>query len=115
MKQNDGLLTFPYNNHDWIVLIISVLGTSNGLLLASIRVPYQFANLEKSKKFLHLNKVDEKTKMPVNSAIFGTTLIAFYLVVYYITNTHPFFTEKNFDISAIPIIFIYLVFCFTYS
>ena len=27
MKQNDGLLTFPYNNHDWIVLIISVLGT----------------------------------------------------------------------------------------
>lgn len=92
-----------------LFIIISVLGTSNGLLLASIRVPYQFANLEKSKKFLHLNKINAKTKMPINSAVFGTTLIIFYLVVYYITSTHSFFTERNFDISAIPIIFIYLV------
>ena len=92
-----------------LFIIISVLGTSNGLLLATIRVPFQFANLEKSKKFLNLNKVDEKTKMPVNSAVFGTLIIVFYLLVYYFTNTHSFFTEKNFDLSAIPIIFIYLV------
>lgn len=92
-----------------LFIIISVLGTSNGLLLATIRVPYQFANLEKSKKFLNLDKVGEKTKMPVNSAIFGTAIIVFYILIYYITNTHPFFTEKNFDISAIPIVFIYLV------
>lgn len=92
-----------------IFIIISVLGTSNGLLLATIRVPFQFANLERSKKFLNLSKVDEKTKMPVNSAIFGTLIIAFYLLIYYITNTHLYFTEKNFDLSAIPIIFIYLV------
>lgn len=92
-----------------LFIIISVLGTSNGLLLATIRVPYQFSNLEKSKKFLNLSKVEEKTKMPVNSAIFGILLITFYLLIYYITNTHPFFTEKNFDLSAIPILFIYLV------
>ncbi|QBO57308.1 APC family permease [Chryseobacterium salivictor] len=92
-----------------LFIIISVLGTSNGLLLATIRVPYQFANLEKSKKFLNLNKVNEKTKMPVNSAVFGTLIIVFYLFVYYINNTHPYFTESNFDLSAIPIIFIYLV------
>lgn len=92
-----------------LFIIISVLGTSNGLLLATIRVPYQFSNLEKSKKFLNLSKVEEKTKMPVNSAVFGTVLITFYLLIYYITNTHPFFTEKNFDLSAIPILFIYLV------
>ena len=92
-----------------LFIIIPVLGTSNGLLLATIRVPFQFANLEKSKKFLNLNKVDEKTKMPVNSAVFGTLIIVFYLLVYYFTNTHSFFTEKNFDLSAIPIIFIYLV------
>lgn len=92
-----------------LFIIISVLGTSNGLLLATIRVPYQFSNLEKSRKVLNLNKIDEKTKMPVNSAIFGTVTIVFYLFIYYITNTHSFFTERNFDISAIPIIFIYLV------
>lgn len=92
-----------------LFIIISVLGTSNGLLLANIRVPYQFSNLEQSKMFLNLSKVDEKTKMPVNSAIFGTSIIVLYLFIYYISNTHPFFTEKNFDLSAIPIIFIYLV------
>ena len=92
-----------------LFIIISVLGTANGLLLATIRVPYQFSNLEKSKKFLHLNKINEKTKMPVNSAIFGTLIILLYIVIYYITNTVSFFTSKNFDISAIPIIFIYLV------
>ena len=92
-----------------LFIIISVLGTSNGLLLATIRVPYQFSNLEKSKKFLNLSNVEEKTKMPVNSAVFGTLLITFYLLIYYFTNTHPFFTEKNFDLSAIPILFIYLV------
>ncbi|WP_226064089.1 APC family permease [Kaistella polysaccharea] len=92
-----------------LFIIISVLGTSNGLLLATIRVPYQFSNLEKSKKFLNLHKVNEKTKMPVNSAIFGTVIIIFYLIIYYFTNSISFFTERNFDISAIPIIFIYLV------
>ncbi|MGA9213415.1 APC family permease [Kaistella sp.] len=92
-----------------LFIIISVLGTSNGLLLATIRVPYQFSNLEKSKKFLNLNKVNEKTKMPINSAVFGTLIIVFYLCIYYINNTHPYFTQTNFDLSAIPIVFIYLV------
>ena len=92
-----------------LFIIISVLGTSNGLLLATIRVPFQFSNLERSRKFLNLGKVDEKTKMPVNSAILGTCIIALYIAIYYLSNTHPFFTDRNFDLSAVPIIFIYLV------
>lgn len=92
-----------------LFIIISVLGTSNGLLLATIRVPYQFSNLEKSKKILNLDRIEPKTKMPVNSAFFGLGMIVFYLILYYLTNTHAFFTERNFDLSAIPIVFIYLV------
>ena len=92
-----------------VFIIISVLGTANGLLLATIRVPYQFSNLEKSKKFLNLNQINSKTKMPVNSAFLGLAIIIFYLAIYYITNTYPYFTERNFDLSAIPIVFIYLV------
>ncbi|MGZ5210501.1 MAG: hypothetical protein ACXWB1_06375, partial [Kaistella sp.] len=71
--------------------------------------PYQFANLEKSRNFLNLNVIEPKTKMPVNSALLGLGIIIFYLFMYYITNTHPYFTAKNFDLSAIPIVFIYLV------
>ncbi len=92
-----------------LFIIISVLGTSNGLLLASIRVPYQFVNLKKSKNFLKLDRVNKKTKMPLNSGVFSVGAIIFYLGVYYLTSTLPFFSEKNFDLSAIPIIFIYMV------
>ena len=92
-----------------LFVIISVLGTSNGLLLATTRIPYQFYNLDYSKKFLNLGKINPKTNMPVNSAILAFIIILFYLVLYYITNTATFFTEKNYDISAIPIAFIYIV------
>lgn len=92
-----------------LFIIVSVLGTSNGLLLAMIRVPYQFAGLPKAKQFLKLNIVDTKTKMPVNSAFLGLGLVIFYLLAYYFTSTEKFFTEQNFDLSAIPIVFIYMV------
>ena len=36
MKQNDGLLFFPYTTHDWAVVIISVLGTIFRLHLVTI-------------------------------------------------------------------------------
>lgn len=95
-----------------LFIIISVLGTCNGLMLASTRVPYQFYHLEKSKKFWNLGKVDDKTKMPLNSAFVAFGLIVFYLVIFYLTNTLDFFLSKGYDISAIPIIFIYIVnFC----
>ena len=92
-----------------LFIIISVLGTSNGLILASTRVPYQFYQLEKSKKFLNLGKIDEKTQIPINSAFLAFGLILFYLLAFYLTNVLPFFAERKYDISALPIIFIYLV------
>ncbi|MPM91570.1 hypothetical protein SDC9_138701 [bioreactor metagenome] len=92
-----------------LFVIISVLGTSNGLLLASTRVPYQFYNLEKSRKFLNLGKVSEKTNTPINSAILAFVIIFGYIVFYYFTNTLDFFTNINYDLSAIPIAFIYMV------
>lgn len=47
--------------------------------------------------------------MPVRSAVFAFVIILIYFALYYITSTVPFFTERNFDISAIPIAFIYMV------
>ncbi|MEC5395092.1 APC family permease [Bergeyella sp. RCAD1439] len=91
-----------------LFIIISVLGTSNGLLLASTRVPYQFHNLEASKKFLNLGKLSERN-VPVNSALLAIAGITFYLIVFYLTNTLTVFTSVNFDLSAVPIAFMYMV------
>lgn len=92
-----------------LFIIISVLGTCNGLVLANIRIPYQFYHLEASKKFWNLGKIDSKTQMPINSAFVAFILIIFYLFLYYLTNNLSFFVDRQYDISAIPIIFIYIV------
>ncbi|MBD8018672.1 APC family permease [Kaistella pullorum] len=92
-----------------LFIIISVLGAANGLLLATIRVPFQFSNLPKAKKFLNIDVIDPKTKMPVNSALLGLAIIIMYMLIYFVSNTAPVFTERGFDISAIPIVFIYMV------
>lgn len=92
-----------------LFIIISVLGTSNGLFLASSRVPYQFYHLDKSKKFLNLGKINPKTQLPLNSIFLAFVMILFYMVIYAITNMLPFFMERQYDISALPILFIYLV------
>ncbi|MHA6727946.1 APC family permease [Chryseobacterium sp. A301] len=103
---------FGSNAASWLMqlfIIISVLGTANGLMLASIRVPFQFFNLKASKKFLNLGKLNSNTGMPVRSAYFAYVGIIFYILAYFFTNTHRVFTELNYDISAIPIAFIYMV------
>ena len=92
-----------------LFIIISVLGTSNGLFLASSRVPYQFYHLDKSKKFLNLGKINPKTQLPLNSIFLAFVMILFYIVIYGMTNILPFFVERQYDISALPILFIYLV------
>ena len=95
-----------------LFIIISVLGTCNGLVLANTRAPYQFYNLEYSKKFLNLGNISKRTGMPVNSALVGFGLMSIYLFIFYLSNTNPFLKELNYDISAIPILFIYVVnFC----
>lgn len=96
----------------WIMqlfIIVSVLGTANGLMLASIRVPFQFYNLKATKKFLHLGKLHPKTGMPIRSAYFAYAWISLYIVAYFLTNTLRVFTEIHYDLSAIPIGFIYMV------
>lgn len=92
-----------------VFVIISVLGTANGLLMANIRIPFQYHNLSKTKKFLNLNKIDAQTGMPVRSALFSYALLIIYFLIYYITNTVPFFKEKNFDLSALPVTIIYII------
>ena len=95
-----------------LFIIVSLLGTCNGLVLANTRAPYQFYNLEYSKKFLNLGYISKRTGMPVNSALVGFGLMTIYLFIFYLSNTNPFLKELNYDISAIPILFIYVVnFC----
>lgn len=90
-----------------VFVIISVMGTVNGLVLGFIRMPYSMAIRE--HMFLmqkQLSKVNKKLDMPVNSAWFAFGLSIFWLTVHYLVT--KFALLPNSDISEISIAFSYV-------
>lgn len=91
---------------------ISVLGTLNGLILGSIRMPYSLAirnMLPKSNKF---NTINEKFGISVNSALLGIFASGFWIFVHYITQKYNMM--PNSDVSEISVIFSYFTYIILY-
>ncbi|MFT4146321.1 MAG: amino acid permease [Mobilitalea sp.] len=68
-----------------IFVIISVLGTVNGLVLGFIRMPYSMALRNMIPGSNWLKKEDEATQMPINSAVFAFILSILWMGIHYIT------------------------------
>ena len=98
-----------------IILIfvnISVLGTLNGLVLGSIRMPYSLGirgMFPKSEKFSTIN---EKYGLNLASAFFSVLIALAWLVIHYITQ--KFNILPNSDISEIAVIFSYVIYIILY-
>ncbi len=94
-----------------LFIIVSCLGTLNGLMLASVRGFYALAARGEGYRPETLARVDKHTDIPTNSAILGLLVCAFWYVYFYLGNLANagggrlgFF---NFDSSELPIITIY--------
>ncbi len=96
----------------FILVVISCLGTLNGLMLAVTRGMYSIATRNCGPRPDIFREVDNATNMPVNSSIVGLVICAVYLVYYYGANlAQPlWFGEYGFDSSEIPIITIYAMY-----
>lgn len=91
-----------------VFIVISCLGTLNGLMLASVRAPYSIAVRDHGPKPETFAEVDNKTNMPANSGILGLFFCAFWFFYFYAANlTAPVFGLFSFDSSELPIITIY--------
>lgn len=107
-------LIFGQNGAKIIMLfvLISVLGTLNGLIIGMIRMPYALG-LEKmipgSKKLGHLS---EKNNFPIHSAFFSLVIVIFWLVIHYFVQSFDLF--PNSDISEISIVTSYLLYILLY-
>lgn len=89
-------------------VIISCLGTLNGLMLGCTRGIYSLAARGLGPKPQIFSQVDPATNMPVNSAILGLLLCAVWLFYFYGANlTSSWFGFFSFDSSELPIISIY--------
>lgn len=92
----------------FVFVIISCLGTLNGLMLGCTRGMYSLAARNEGLNPVMFKQIDPVTNMPTNSAIFGVLLSGFWLLYFYGANlTAPWFGFFCFDSSELPIVTIY--------
>lgn len=95
----------------FVFVIISCLGTLNGLMLGCTRGIYSIAARNQGPRPVMFSQVDTVTNMPTNSAVLGLLLCAFWLVYFYGANlTTPWFGFFCFDSSELPIVTIYALY-----
>ncbi|NLK33965.1 MAG: APC family permease [Gracilibacteraceae bacterium] len=95
----------------FIFVIISCLGTLNGLMLGCTRGLYSLAVRGFGPRPNVFKQVDSETNMPVNSSIFSLLLCGIWLLFFYGANlTDPWFGFFCFDSSELPIVTIYAMY-----
>ena len=95
----------------FVFVIISCLGTLNGLMLGCTRGIYSISARNVGPKPEMFNQVDKATNMPTNSSIFGLLLCAVWLLFFYGANlTESWFGFFSFDSSELPIVTIYAMY-----
>ena len=94
-----------------VFVVISVLGTLNGIIIGSIRMPYSLAIRNMTPFSQHLKKENEKfNSLPLNSALFSLVIGLVWYVIHYFSNT-----TKGVDVSEISICVSYLNYCVLYG
>lgn len=91
---------------------VSVLGTLNGLILSSIRVPQALAERNYLPKSQLFSSVNPKLDISVPSAFFSLFTAMIWLVVHYLTTKYQML--PNSDISEISITFSYATYLILY-
>ena len=92
----------------FVLIVISCLGTLNGLMLSNCRSFYALAARGEGPKPEMFRQVDPVTNMPNNSAILSLAFAAFWLLYFYGANlTAGWFGPFCFDSSELPIITLY--------
>lgn len=94
-----------------ICIIVSCLGTLNGLMVGATRGMYAMAVRNEGPMQKVFRQVDPETNMTTNSAIWGLFVCSAWLVYFYGANlTSGWFGLFNFDSSELPIITIYAMY-----
>ena len=94
-----------------LFIVISCLGTTNGLMLGCSRSMYALSVRGEGPKPALYGQVDEKTNMPHNSSVFALMVTAAWFLYFYASNLAGWWSGPFvFDSSELPIITIYLMY-----
>ncbi|MDO4536427.1 MAG: APC family permease [Clostridium perfringens] len=95
-----------------IFVIISIMGTVNGLTMGYIRMPYSLAVRNMFPRAKSISKISDKYKMPILSAVLVLGISLFWMIIHYITV--KFNMLQNSDISEISITINYVLYIVFY-
>ncbi len=94
-----------------VFIIVSCLGTLNGLMLASVRGFYALAARNEGFRPTVLRTVDKATGIPTNASILGLFAVIFWYVYFFFSNIangmRGHLGVFSFDVSELPIITVY--------
>ncbi len=94
-----------------ICIIVSCLGTLNGLMVGATRGMYAIAARNDGPRPETFSQIDKSTNMTTNSSIWGLFVCSLWLVYFYGANlTDGWFGVFNFDSSELPIVTIYAIY-----
>ena len=94
-----------------LFIVISCLGTTNGLMLGCTRCMYSMAARKEGPSPNTFSQVDSATNMPTNSAIFALFATACWFLYFYSTNLACIWQGPFvFDSSELPIITLYMMY-----
>ena len=93
-------------------VVISILGTVNGIIMGHTRLPYSLAIRGMFPKYKTFSKVNDKLGMPVQSSIIAFVISLIWFLVHYITLKSKMLS--NSDISEISITINYLLYILLY-
>ncbi len=94
-----------------ICIVVSCLGTLNGLMVGATRGMYAIAARGEGPMPNTFSQVDKATNMTTNSSVWGLFVCGLWLLYFYGANlTAGWFGVFNFDSSELPIVTIYAMY-----
>ena len=95
-----------------MLVVISVMGTVNGIILGYVRIPYSLALRGMLPGAKWLSKMNDKVNMPINSGIFAMIIALIWWFIHYFTTYFGILGNSN--IADIAIAFGYLLYTVLY-
>lgn len=96
----------------FVFVVISCLGTLNGLMMGCTRGLYSLAARDMGPSPEIFKCIDKNTNMPTNSSVIGLFLCGIWLLYFFGANLVkvPWFGPFSFDSSELPIVTIYAMY-----
>ena len=93
-------------------VVISCLGTLNGLVMSCIRIPYSLAIRNQGPLVKQLSKISDKREMPGNATVYALMISSVYMMIWYGSLNNLFGTYIAVD--EIPIVMVYGLYVLLY-